>query len=150
MPLRDDLVIAKFNSANLGDTVSVRPAAGCFDVDDNIILLRIEPEIDAGDLGFYTGVTKLAQARELVAARGTKKVERTWSRTGRRCAWISPNETLLHRHCHALPRGVGARFSSPQTDRATHGCELADKLDQRFLGSNHIRPRPQVCRTKYG
>jgi hypothetical protein len=23
-------------------------------------------------------------------------------------------------------------------------------LDQRFLGSNHIRPRPQVCRTKYG
>jgi transposase len=24
------------------------------------------------------------------------------------------------------------------------------QLDQRFLGSNHIRPRPQVCRTKYG
>jgi len=24
------------------------------------------------------------------------------------------------------------------------------RLDQRFLGSNHIRPRPQVCRTKYG
>jgi hypothetical protein len=24
------------------------------------------------------------------------------------------------------------------------------ELDQRFLGSNHIRPRPQVCRTKYG
>jgi hypothetical protein len=23
-------------------------------------------------------------------------------------------------------------------------------LDERFLGSNHIRPRPQVCRTKYG
>jgi hypothetical protein len=68
LPLREDLVIAKFNSANLGDTVSVRPAAGCFDVDDNIILLRIEPEIDAGDLGLYTGVTKLAQARELVAA----------------------------------------------------------------------------------
>src|SRR5580698_7438741 len=68
MPLRDDFVIAKFNSANLGDTGSVRPAAGGFDVDDNIILLRIEPEIDAGDLGFYAGVTKLLQARELVAA----------------------------------------------------------------------------------
>jgi DNA invertase Pin-like site-specific DNA recombinase len=25
-----------------------------------------------------------------------------------------------------------------------------DRLDQRFLGSNHIRLRPQVCRTKYG
>jgi hypothetical protein len=24
------------------------------------------------------------------------------------------------------------------------------QLDERFLGSNHIRPRPQVCRTKYG
>jgi class 3 adenylate cyclase len=27
---------------------------------------------------------------------------------------------------------------------------IATGLDQRFLGSNHIRPRPQVCRTKYG
>jgi hypothetical protein len=27
---------------------------------------------------------------------------------------------------------------------------VAGDLDQRFLSSNHIRPRPQVCRTKYG
>jgi hypothetical protein len=27
---------------------------------------------------------------------------------------------------------------------------LFGDLDERFLGSNHIRPRPQVCRTKYG
>jgi RecD/TraA family predicted helicase len=31
-----------------------------------------------------------------------------------------------------------------------HKSQGSEYLDQRFLGSNHIRPRPQVCRTKYG
>jgi ParB-like chromosome segregation protein Spo0J len=31
-----------------------------------------------------------------------------------------------------------------------NALESGPYLDQRFLGSNHIRPRPQVCRTKYG
>jgi hypothetical protein len=47
----------------------------------------------------------------------------------------------IRRHCHALPRGVGARFSSPQTDRATHGCELADKL----VAKNGHPRRGEVC-----
>jgi hypothetical protein len=55
MPLGNDLVIADLNSADLRNTVTVRPAACRFDIDDNIILLRIEPEIDAGDLSVDPG-----------------------------------------------------------------------------------------------
>src|SRR5271170_918387 len=66
MPLGNDFVITDFYSADLGNTVAVRPAARCLDIDDNIILLWIEPEDDAGNFGSDTCVTKLAQTRQLV------------------------------------------------------------------------------------
>src|SRR5271170_4619244 len=68
MPLGNDFVITNFYSADLGNTVAVRPAAGCLDIDDDVILLRVEPEVDASNLGSNTRITKLAQTRQLVAA----------------------------------------------------------------------------------
>ena len=65
MPLGNDFVITDFYSANLGNAVTRRPAAGCLDIDDNIILLWIEPEVDAGNFGSDTCVTKLTQTRQL-------------------------------------------------------------------------------------
>jgi hypothetical protein len=52
MPLGNDFVIADFYSADLSNTVAVRPAAGCLDINDNVILPWVEPEVDAGDFGF--------------------------------------------------------------------------------------------------
>jgi hypothetical protein len=53
-------VIADFYSADLGNPVTVRPAAGCLDINDNIILLPVESEVDAGNLGSDSCVIKLA------------------------------------------------------------------------------------------
>ena len=66
MPLANDFVITDFYSADLSNTVAVRPAAGCLDIDDNVILLRIEPEVDASNFGSNSCVIKLAQTRQLV------------------------------------------------------------------------------------
>ena len=52
MPLGNDFVIANFYGADLCNTVTVRPAAGRLDIDDNVILLWVETEVDAGNLGF--------------------------------------------------------------------------------------------------
>src|ERR1700721_986787 len=52
MPFRNDFVIANFYGADLCNTVTVRPAAGRLDIDDNVILLWVETEVDAGNLGF--------------------------------------------------------------------------------------------------
>src|ERR1700691_2310294 len=68
MPLATDFVIADFYSADLRNTVAVRPAAGCLDIDDHVILLRVEPEVDAGNFGSNSCVIKLAQTRQLVTA----------------------------------------------------------------------------------
>ena len=68
MPLANDFVITDFYSADLSNTVAVRPAAGCLDIDDNVILLRIEPEVDASNFGSNSCVIKLAQTRQLVTA----------------------------------------------------------------------------------
>ena len=68
MPLANDFVIADFYSADLSNTVAVRPAAGCLDIDDNVILLRVEPEVDASNFGSNSCVIKLAQTRQLVTA----------------------------------------------------------------------------------
>jgi hypothetical protein len=48
--------------------------------------------------------------------------------------------------CGELSAGAGLAIIA---DEAVETTDLRP-LDQRFLGSNHIRPRPQVCRTKYG
>src|SRR3984957_11506342 len=68
MPLSNDFVIADFYSADLRNTVAIRPAAGCLDIDDNVVLLRVEPEGDASNFGFNSCVIKLAQTRQLVTA----------------------------------------------------------------------------------
>src|SRR6202046_4264609 len=66
MPLANDFVITDFYSADLRNTVAVRPAAGCLDIDDNVILLRVEPEVDASNFGSNSCVIKLAQTLQLV------------------------------------------------------------------------------------
>src|ERR1700722_7321718 len=68
MPLANDFVIADFYSTDLRNSVAVRPAPGCLDINDNVILLRVEPEVDAGNFGFNSCVIKLAQTRQLVTA----------------------------------------------------------------------------------
>src|SRR5271170_3093912 len=68
VPFANDFMITDFYGADLSNTVAIRPAAGCLDIDDNVILLRIELEVDAGNFGFNSCVIKLAQARQLVTA----------------------------------------------------------------------------------
>src|SRR3984885_11178882 len=66
MPLGNDFVITEFYGADLSNTVAVRPAAGSLDIDDNVILLRVGPEVDASNFGSDCCVIKLAQTRQLV------------------------------------------------------------------------------------
>src|SRR5271155_656041 len=68
MPFANDFVITNFYSADFRNTVAVRPAAGSLDIDDNVILLRVEPEVDAGNFGSNPCIIKLAQTRQLVTA----------------------------------------------------------------------------------
>src|SRR3984957_20130378 len=68
MPLANDFVITDFYSADLSNTVAVRPVAGRLDIDDNVILLRVEPEVDASNFGSDFCVIELAQTRQLVTA----------------------------------------------------------------------------------
>jgi hypothetical protein len=62
MPLGNDFMIVDFYSADLRDTVAIRPAAGCLNIDDNVILLWVEPEVDASNFGLNSCFIKLAQA----------------------------------------------------------------------------------------
>src|SRR5271154_3272290 len=68
MPLGNDFVITEFYGADLGNTIAVRPTAGCLDIDDHVILLRVEPEVDAGNFSSNSYIIKLAQPRQLVTA----------------------------------------------------------------------------------
>src|ERR1700684_2789841 len=51
MPLGNDFVITDIYGADLSNAIAVRPAAGCLDIDDNVILLRVEPRVDASNFG---------------------------------------------------------------------------------------------------
>jgi hypothetical protein len=62
------MMIADFDRADFGNTIRGGPAAGGLDVNDDIILLRIEAVIHAADLGLDPRVTKLTQARQLIAS----------------------------------------------------------------------------------
>src|SRR5258708_34693602 len=68
MPLVDDLVVADLDHADFGYPIAGRPTARRLDVDHDVVLLRIEPEIDPADLRADADASKLPQPSELVAA----------------------------------------------------------------------------------
>ena len=59
MPFLDYFMIADSNGANLRDAIAGSPPARGFDVDDNVVLVRIEAVVDAPDLGRDAGRLEL-------------------------------------------------------------------------------------------
>jgi integrase len=117
------------------------------------LLLEIRNEQTAGKKSLPSFVFPGRGARGHVCY-----IARVWSRL---CRDAKIENMRMHdlRHSHAtfLASGgssllvigqlIGHRTAAA-TKRYAH--LLNDPLDERFLGSNHIRPRPRVCRTKYG
>ena len=66
MPFFDDFVVADFHRANFRDAIPGRPAAGSFDIDDDIILLGVKAVVDFADLSWNASVHELPQPRELI------------------------------------------------------------------------------------
>lgn len=68
MPLANYLMVADLHRADFGDAIAGRPAFRCLDVDNDVILLRIETVVDATEVGADAGVAELPEPSELVAA----------------------------------------------------------------------------------
>src|SRR4051812_6625917 len=63
-------MVADLHRSDFCDAITGRPGARSLDVDDYVILLRVEPVIHAADLSRYAGLLQLAQTGQLVAAYG--------------------------------------------------------------------------------